>query len=202
MPPKPTLPVSPPPKPPWEIIRDLRQTVISAVGQSAEKIDKIISPAQVTGFSAGFNDKSKALSVSLKIRRDAPFSDTETLWLQRTLADDLNLPVNLRIETIPFVPLLAFKSGDTTVTAEMKNSVLSLKGVYAIDPKALISVEAYQESSGRKQRALSATRLKAITDILEKECNIPPDRITTSINSKRLPVPTVKITVLPSGKSG
>ena len=200
--PKPALPVLPPPRPSWEIIRDLRQTVLTAVGQSAKRIDNIISPAQVAGFSAGFDANSEALSVSLTIRRDIPFSDTETLWLQRTMADDLNLPVALRIETVPFVPPLVFIPGDSTVTAGMKNSILSLKGVYAADPKALIKVEAYQVSSERSRRALSAKRLEQITDILEKECNIPPDRIMTSINVKKMPAPTVKITVLPGGKPG
>jgi uncharacterized hydrophobic protein (TIGR00271 family) len=200
--PKPSPIVISPPKPPWEIIRDLRQTVISAVGQSTGKIDKILSPAKVTDFSAGFNYNSEALSVLLKIRRDAPFSDTETLWLQRFMSDDLNLPVDLRIETVPFIPPLVFKPGDTTVTPEMKIQILSIKDIYTLDPKAVINVEAYEESNRTRKRAHSVMRLREIKDILENECNIPPDRITASISGKRLPAPTVKITVLLGGQSG
>jgi uncharacterized hydrophobic protein (TIGR00271 family) len=200
--PKPSLAVMPPPRPPWEIIRDLRETVMAAVSRSTGKIDKIISPAKVTDFSAGFKDKSAALSVFLKIRRDTPFSDTETLWLQRTMSEDLNLPVDLRIETVPFIPLLVFKPGDTAVSMEMRRNILSMKDVFVLDPKAVIRVEAYGESVKNRKRTLSVKRLREITDILEKECSIPPDRITPLINGKRLPTPAVKITVLLSGQSG
>ncbi|HTY21188.1 MAG TPA: hypothetical protein VMC44_06085, partial [Geobacteraceae bacterium] len=193
----PTQPAAP--RPPWETIRDLRRTVIESVGQAAKKMDRIIAPAVITEFSAGFNDNSEVLSVSLKIRRDIPFSDMEILWLQRTMADYLNLPVELHVETVPFVPLLVFKPGVSSITPEMRNSLLLLKDVVTLDPRLVVKMEAYDGSDKRRGKAQMTRLLKEISAVLERECNIPPEKIASSISNKRLPDAAVRISAIPSG---
>ena len=195
--PLPTQPAAP--RPPWETIRDLRRTVIESVGQAAKKMDRIIAPAVITEFSAGFNDKSEVLSVSLKMRRDTPFSDMEILWLQRTMADYLNLPVELHVETVPFVPLLVFKPGVSSITPEMRNSLLLLKDVVTLDPRLVVKMEAYDGSDKRRGKAQMTRLLKEISAVLERECNIPPEKIASSISNKRLPDAAVRISAIPSG---
>jgi len=57
----------------------------------------------------GLQDKTSEVALVLKISRDTPLSNEEVLWLKRIFADTLNLPLSLKVETTPYVPLLIFK---------------------------------------------------------------------------------------------
>ena len=99
-----------------DIIRSSRENVITFVRQSSEKIEKIITPSTVSDFSVAFNDKTVGVSIKLKIRKDTRLSKEEIEWLKKMFADNLNLPVDLSVETVPFVPLLVFEKGETSLT--------------------------------------------------------------------------------------
>jgi hypothetical protein len=124
-----------PPKPPAEVIKSSREEALAVVRQSAEKIAKVIAPSTIADFTVGFNDKSFGVSVMMKVKRDRPLSEEEIQWLRRILATDLNFPVDLNVETIPFVPLLIFKKGETALTPEMKKTVLTIKDIYEKNPE-------------------------------------------------------------------
>jgi uncharacterized hydrophobic protein (TIGR00271 family) len=195
--PKDSAPAITPLKSPGEIVRSSGDSVRSVVRMSSGKIDKIIAPSRVGDFSVSFSGTSPGVNISLKIRRDTPLSDEQILWMKRFLAADLDIPLDLKVETIPFVPLLAFKPGESALTEAMKKDILTLKEVYGEDPAMTLHVEAFPERTGRKEKALADKRLDQIVDLLVKGCGVPRERITTVSGQVKQGSPAVRISVAP-----
>ncbi|BCB95429.1 membrane protein [Dissulfurispira thermophila] len=196
----PPTPTISPPRPPQELIREAREKVISVVRQSTEKIDKLMSPSTIAEFHVGFHDKTLKVSISMKIKRDAPLSDEEILWLKRIFATDLNIPVDVSIETIPFVPLLVFQKGETELSEDMKNALAFLKDAYLKNPDIDILIVSYTGApyrSAKRERA-AQKRIEEVISVLKEHYGIPADNIKESIvRSKKSEAPAVKVTVAP-----
>jgi hypothetical protein len=193
-----------PPKPPAEIIRMSREGTLSVIRQSTEKIEKMIAPSTIADFNVGFNDKSFTVSVLMKVKRDKPLSGDEILWLKRILATDLNVPVDLSVETVPFVPLLIFQKGETTLTPEMKKAILTIKDICEKNHEANILVEAYTGTYDlpKKVIKLSNERVQEVKGLLVNECSVRPENIQTEVTkSRKIEAPAVKISLLPGGNS-
>jgi uncharacterized hydrophobic protein (TIGR00271 family) len=201
--PKVLAPVIAPPQAAVDVIKTSRESVMTIIRQSSAKLEKIIAPSTITDFSVGFHEKTPTVSIALKIRSDAPVTDDERLWLTRMLSGELNLPVDLSIETVPFVPLLVFKRGDTDVSDDMKTLIRSVQDAFGKDPALRCRIEAFPEDgiSRAKRRALALKRVEGVEQYLVEVCKIPRDNITSSINAKSGRVPALKITVLAADKT-
>jgi uncharacterized hydrophobic protein (TIGR00271 family) len=200
---KPIVPAIAPPKAVVDVIKTSRDSVIAVVRQSSEKIEKIISPSTITDFTVGFHDKTFTVSIDMKIKRDTPVTDEERLWLKRMLTTELNLPVDLSIETVPFVPLLVFKRGETTVSEDMKVVIRTIVDAYNREPALLCRIEAFPENriARTKQRTLARKRVEGVEQFLVEVCKIPRGQISTTIHAKSSRTPTVKISVLAPSKT-
>lgn len=196
------VPAIAPPKPPQEIIRSSRESIIGVVKQSSEKVEKIMSPSTIADFYAGFHDKAFKVSIAMKIKRDTPITEEEVMWLKRIFATDLTVPVDISVETIPFVPLLIFQKGETALSDEMKKALSSIKDVYSKDPDIKIVVTSYtgSPSFSGKRKKLAEERAKQVAGILGKDYSIPSENISiVMLKSKKIEAPAVKITVTPQG---
>ncbi len=176
---KPPTPTIGPPKPPLEVIKSSREGVIAVVRQSSDMVEKILSPSTIDDFYVGFHDKTLKVSIVLRIKRDKPLSEKEILWLKRIFATELNLPVDLSVETTPFVPLLVFKAGETSLTDEMKNALIPINDAFIKDNSITVTLESYPESSiaYNKRINLAEGRAKAVRTILTEDYKIPESNI-------------------------
>jgi uncharacterized hydrophobic protein (TIGR00271 family) len=186
------------PKAPVDVIKTSRESVIAVVRQSAGKIEKVISPSTVTDFTVGFRDKSLTFSIVMKIKRDKPVSDEERLWLNRMIATDLNLPVDLSIETEPFMPALVFQRGEIALSEEMKKALLTLQDAYKREPTLQCRIEAFPESGvdSARQKKLAQKRAAATLQYLVNTCKIPQERIQAIVLSKSRHRPEIKVSIL------
>jgi uncharacterized hydrophobic protein (TIGR00271 family) len=192
------MPAAIQPKPPAEIIKSSRENVLAVIRQAAPRVEKLISPSRIADFSVVLQDKTSDVALVLKINRDSPLSDEEILWLKRIFSDALNLPLALKVETVPYVPLLIFKREVTSLTDEMKKALSSIKDAYARENNILVWVEAYPESSVayRQRMKLAEQRVQVIVALLTKEYGIPAANIKPIISKKAAKEPAVKIMVL------
>jgi uncharacterized hydrophobic protein (TIGR00271 family) len=190
-----------PPRPPMEIIKASRESAISVVRQSSEKVEKIIAPSTIADFSIAFHDKTFTVSIAMKIRRDTPVSEEERVWLGRMLASELNLPVDLSVETVPFIPVLVFKRGESALSDEMRTALLGVREVFEKDPSTRCRIEALPESglTTRKRKALSQSRISNVAEFLLKSCGVPADRIESRIAPRAQREPVVRLLVFPGG---
>jgi len=193
------VPAIAPPKPPWEVIGNSRDNLLTVVGKSVEKVEKIIAPSKIDDFSVGFSNHKTDISVLLKIRRDSPLTDSEVLWIRRIIGNELNLPVDLKVETVPFVPLLVFENGNAHLGEDIKERLLNLRDVSKASPDVTVVVKS---SPGRKREPheLTRQRLESIVNLLVSECHIPRDHINLSTERTASRTPTVKITVIQNGE--
>jgi uncharacterized hydrophobic protein (TIGR00271 family) len=187
-----------PPRSPGDMVRSAEESVRAVARHAGERIDRIIAPSKIAGFSMTFSDKSERVPINLTVRRDAPFSSEESLWLSRMLASELGRPVDLTVGTVPFLPLLLFKPGETGLSEEIKKTVLNIKEIYSQDGNITVSVEAFPEKSGRAGLTVARKRSESVTGFLISECRIPGDRIKTVVSSRRVRQPSIRITVVNS----
>jgi uncharacterized hydrophobic protein (TIGR00271 family) len=186
-----------PPRPPMEIIKASRESAISAVRQSSEKVEKIIAPSTIADFTVSFHDKTFTVSIAMKIRRDTPVTDEERAWLRRMIASELNLPVELSVETVPFVPVLVFKRGETELSDDMKAALQAVREAFAKDPSVRCRIEAHPETgpAPKEQKALAMRRIASVAEFLRESGQVPPERVETSIARPRRE-PLVRVLVL------
>lgn len=192
------LPAIAPPKPPEEIIKNSMTDTIKVVKKAAEKIEKIILPSTLEDFYVGFSGKASAVLITLKVRRDEPLSEESTLWLNRMLSDALNLPVELKVEAIPFVPPLLFHKGEVLITEEMKNALKIIKDIYSREPNLHVVAESSPViAEGKKGRRLAEERVKAIVTLLIEDYKVSVDRVKTIVHKKsESGAATVKVSIL------
>ena len=198
------VPVIAPIRPPQEVLKASRESAVAVIRQSTSKVEKIISPSSIADFVVGFHDKTFTVSILMKIRRDTPVSDEERLWLKRLLSTELDLPVELSVETTPFVPLLVFEPGKTALSDEMRSLLRDIKDAYQSDPALRCSIEAFPEQGFplKKQRALSRARIDAVEKVIMTECSVPRENIETSVSTQSRRLPALKVTVITRARGG
>ncbi|MCC7201434.1 MAG: TIGR00341 family protein [Nitrospirae bacterium] len=192
----PLLPTLVPSRPPSEIIRSSREDSLGTIRKTVEKIDRIIAPSIVDDFYIGFHYKATPVVVSLKIKKDTPMTESEIQWLSKILSEDLGHPVDLKVETIPFITPLVFNRGETTLSDEMKTVLLEIKKVYQRDPSSEFVVESYPETASRKEKMLAEERAGIVVNILVDEFKIPRESVKKIVHRSTMKSPVVRISVL------
>ena len=187
-----------PVRPPVDVLKSSRESVLAVVRQSSEKIERIISPSTIADFVVGFHDKTFTVSLVLTMKRDRPVSEEERQWLTRMIAAELELPVDLTIKTVPFVPVLRFKRGDAAMTDEMRTSLLSLGDAFKRDPTLRCRIEAVPEQGlpRKEQRSLSRKRIEAVETVIRDECRVPREQIEAATAVRQDREPSVRVTVI------
>lgn len=181
-----------------EAAKASKEGLIAATKETVNKINNIISPSVVTGFNVMFDDKKSPVFVTVKIKRDSTLPDEQELWLKRMFTEGLTVPVNLKVETMPFVPDLVFNVGATSLSDEMKKQLLSVRDVYLAYNNIIITINSYPESSlsYQKRIKLATERAEAVTVFLTKDFNIPASQIRTVIEKqKAVKEPRVKVSI-------
>ncbi len=178
-----------------EIIQKSRESSVGAVRKTVEKIERIIVPSTVDDFSLAYQYRTSSVSIVLKIRRDNPLSDGEKHWLSRMLTDELQMPVNLEVETTPFLTPLVFENGGKTLSNEMKDDLAVIKDLYQKTPELNINIISYQVSDSKQEKRHAENRAGAVYACLTEQYGIPSDRIKTTIHKKRGTKPMVRVSI-------
>ena len=191
-------PIIAPIRPPQEVLKASRESAVAVIRQSTAKVEKIISPSSIADFVVGFHEKTFTVSILMKIRRDTPVTDEERLWLKRLLSSELDLPIELSVETTPFVPVLVFEPGKTVLSDEMRSLLKSIGEAYKSDPSLRCRIEAFPEQGMplKKKRALSRARIEAVEKIITTECAVPGANIESTVSTRSRRMPAVKVTVI------
>jgi uncharacterized hydrophobic protein (TIGR00271 family) len=169
------LPVQP--GEPAEILRTAREDTLAVFGDLSRKVEAIISPSKVADIAVIFSQSSQTSSIVLTITRDTPLSAELAGWLERIISVELGLPLRLEVRSIPFVPVFIFKKGEITLAEDMKNSLLTIKEVYATEPYLSVAVTTYPETKSGNVVRLARQRSGAIRQFLIESCGVPEDRI-------------------------
>jgi uncharacterized hydrophobic protein (TIGR00271 family) len=184
-------------RPSEEVLQETRNSILPLIRQISAKADEILSPSRIMDFSVAFQDKSPSVLIWLKIQRDSPLSVEESAWLEKFFSTSLNMPVRLRVETVPFVPVLFFEPGSINLTEAMKKDLELLRDAFERNDRILIVLETVAESKPpyRERIRLAQERATVLSAFLSTECRIPPSQIRKTLAAKAAGKPCVKITL-------
>lgn len=169
----------------------------------AAEIEKVIYPATITEFYIGQRQDAGRLLGIIKVRRDLPLSADEQNWLSRMLSNSLKVPLDLKVETVPFFQPIVFVPNATALTEELKMPLaVAVKEIYRREPEAIFMIESYPGASERNGRKLAARRGSEVAAYLVDEFKVPSGSIKTAISRKTMKAPTVRVSVLPDHKGG
>jgi len=179
-----------------DLVKTAREDTRREMARAIKKIDSVISPSKVKGFFIGFNDTEATVTVELEVLRDAPFTEVETLWLKRMLAEELATSVELKIRLFPVVAPLVFKDSGAVLTKEMKESFDALKKAFARDNSITVELKSSRGPViNRQTRRLVRQRAEMVKKYLVEELKVPPVQIKTVVSTRRTKEPpTVKVT--------
>jgi len=179
-----------------DLVKTAREDTRREMARAIKKIDSVISPSKVKGFFIGFNDTEATVTVELEVLRDAPFTEVETLWLKRMLAEELATSVELKIRLFPVVAPLVFKDSGAVLTKEMKESFDALKKAFARDNSITVELKSSRGPVvNRKTGRLVRQRAEMVKKYLVEELKVPPVQIKTVVSTRRTKEPpTVKVT--------
>jgi len=107
------------------------------------------------------------------------------------------MPVQLRVETVPFVPVLFFDAESVTLTEAMKKDFEPLKDAIARNARSLIFLETVAEANlpYKERIRLANERAVVIAAFLNTEYRIAPSQIRKALAAKAARRPSVKITL-------
>lgn len=184
-------------KSPEEAAQSAMASMHAVIGKATETIDRVVSPSSVAEFYIGRGADAAKVSALARIRRDGPLSADEGRMLGRVLSDALKLPVDLSVETVPFVAPLEYAKNTTAPTEEMKRALIPVRDAYAREHGITIRVVSYPGANENRARrsALADKRAREISDVLSKDFNIPGERIKRTVYRGYRQAPTVKVTV-------
>jgi hypothetical protein len=193
---QPAVPVLAPVRPPQDILKTARENTLSVMRNAVAKIGDVLSPSRIEDFFVTFHGQSPAVSVSLKVRRDTPFSAEETRWIENLLSKETGLPLQLRVETEPWVQPLLFADRQTDLSADMRTAIGGLRDVFAKDTSLSILIEAFPESIRNRQerKRLAEQRIEAVTEAL-KEIGVPSGQVTAVIRNSARKTPSVRVSI-------
>jgi uncharacterized hydrophobic protein (TIGR00271 family) len=197
---KPTLAlVAPQPRQPVEIVREARRETMALLSNEINKINTMITPAQITDFTFGINSRQQEYSLELRLKSDSPLNEGQTLLLEKMIGSDLGIVVRLQIRTFPFIPELLFSPKETALSEEMKKSLLETKEIFTRSPRLKVIIISQPENSGSMKRNLRSARERAesISAFLTESCAIPADRISAVFERSKSPTPKVKVSIIP-----
>ena len=112
-----------------ELTRASFEGPIGAAKKVSERLEKIIAPAVMAGFHVGVADSTSLASVRVVVRRDEPFSATETEWLRKIVSDSLNILSEITVETVPFVGELIYEDDRPDLTEGMKRRLIVIRQI-------------------------------------------------------------------------
>lgn len=161
--------------PPPETLASLKEKNIARVTEGCREVESLMTPYKVAGCSISFSDQQKPIGVTITIGRDYPPKAAELQLLTAVLEKKLTVQVQLRVETIPFLPPLLFTDKNELSDGSRK-SMEVIRQIILKYPSYRLTVEMPHSGQRRDQNVkLRTARLKAF---LVKDLGVPVDRIS------------------------
>jgi hypothetical protein len=167
------LGITPASKP--ETLADLREKAIGRAKAGCEELLPFVKPYPITQCGIRFSDQGARTTVVMTIARDYPFSEEELRWLKVALEKKLGEPLELELETVPFLPPMHFDN-DGRLDDASRQTLVVFKQFSGIEPKPHIVITAPHVD--RRKRPPNNRDIATLKGYLVKDMGIPVTRIT------------------------
>lgn len=127
------------PVPQSEPLAKLREKALGRVKAGCEELLPFVKPYPITQCGIRFSDQGPRTTVVMTIARDYPFSEEELRWLKVALQKKLGEPLELELETGPFLPPMRFGS-DGKLDDSSRKALAVFKQFSGIESKPRIVI--------------------------------------------------------------
>lgn len=172
-----------------------------ALGNAAASVERLLSPYRVSEFYIGRKHGSAGLMAVIKVRRDAPFTPDEALWLEKMVTEALGAPVSLSVETLPLLDPITLADEKSFGSEAFRGALTTVSELHSRQPSFMVRIEAHQFSSdsAKTRKKLALERAEKVKGILVEKHGIPPGNIVTTTVPGRSDAPAVNIRVVSGG---
>ncbi|GFE60708.1 TIGR00341 family protein [Geobacter sp. AOG2] len=171
----PRIPLIAPPPPQAETLATLREKAVNRVKEGCEELRAFVKPYPIVQCGIRFSDQGAPITVVMAIGRDYPFSEEERRWLRVALEKKLGEPLELDLETVPFLPPIGVGE-DGKLDEASRKALAVLKQVVENDSEPQIMITAPR--SVRQNHALKIRDVAAVKEYLVEVLGIPAAVIT------------------------
>lgn len=127
------------PVPQTEPLANIREKAIRRVKAGCEELLPFIKPYPITQCGIKFSDHEIPTTMAITIARDFPFTEEERRWLRVVLEKKLGEPLELELETGPFLPPMRFGS-DGKLDDSSRKALAVFKQFSGIESKPRILI--------------------------------------------------------------
>jgi len=157
-----------------EPLAKLREKAIRRVKSGCDEAQPFVSPYTINQCSIRFSDKGSPTTVVMTIGRDYSFSEDERRWLRIMLEKKLGEPIELELETVPFLPPIHF-GNDGNLDDASRKALLIFRQFSGIEPKPWITIIAPHVT--RRKSSEENLKIATLKEYLVKDIGIPITRV-------------------------
>lgn len=159
-----------------QTLASMRQKAIARLKVACDEIRPYFQPFPITQSDIRFSEQKTPATVMITLARDYPITDDERRWLQLALEKKLGEPLDLELETVPFLP--AMKIGPDGKPDEVsRKALLILKPFTGFRPNARVVISAPKTIRSARHRNIEG--LAAFRDYLIKDLGVPSGDIVS-----------------------
>ncbi len=158
-----------------ETLAVLREKSMARLSEGCREIESYIAPFRLAGCGLSFSDGDEPIGVRISMQRDDLPGPQELRWLTTVLEKRLQERIELRVETLPLLPLPAFDDQDQ-LDQPSRTALGRLGRLAAQLPEYLIHLER-PVREGRADAVRTGRRLAVLRRYLVDELKIGDERI-------------------------
>lgn len=165
-----------PPKP--ETLAMLQEKTMSKVREGCREVESFIVPYKIVDCRILLSDQGIPPTLMISISRDYPVDSSELRWITEVLQKKLAVPLEVKAETVPFLPPITFT--DKNEPDENSRKALGqLKPVIAKWPGFRLKLEAPPVNHRSAQSV--KVQVANVRGFLVRELGVPASRISEVI---------------------
>lgn len=159
-----------------QTLASLGQKAIARLQVACDEIRPYFQPFPITQSDIRFSEQKTPATVMITLARDYPITDDERRWIQLALEKSLGEPLELELETVPFLPTMKIGE-DGKPDEESLKALQVLMPFTRFGPSARIVITA--PKTIRSARRKNIESLAAFRDYLIKDLGVPPGDIVS-----------------------
>lgn len=165
-----------------ETLKSLGEKSVARLREGCDEVEAFIRPYRVVDCAITFSEREKPIAVRLTIARDVPSDPREQRWLRTVLERKLNESVELRVETRPLFPPLAFTDrGD--LDAASRTALEPLRQFLAQVPAYRLTLAVPVDD--RRSAPILRQRIASLQQYLVRDVGVPAERIVVLPGNER-----------------
>jgi len=167
---------------PVDTMATLQEKILGKVGEGCKEVESFITPYKIRSCSVSFSNITTSVGLMITVERDYLPNTQEIQWLTTVLEKKLGVIVDLKVDSVPFLPPVSFTEKDEIDAVSLK-ALVPLRQILLKQPATRISIEIPSRNRANEHSRIHLSKLK---EYLIKQAGAPAGQITVSTSNDGL----------------